>query len=272
MSDYDEYREPEPEERPRDTQVDAAIMAVFKIFENEPSRVFYSTQIETILERTYFHWITNKALSELAAAGKVQKVSSVVVGNRVNFYSHTKNRYWRRDANKLQTLLEKIFDPDFTRAIGQHAELQCDSLLARSGFMPERQKNINAWNGITWTRTKHNLDRIVTKDDIAYGVEIKNTQNYIPKAELEIKLDLCRDLRLVPLFIMRFAPKSYMHQINQRRGFGLLYEKQIYPLGHSQLLREVQQELGLKVQAPFELEQGFGERLSSWHEKTKHKR
>lgn len=272
MSDYDDYYEPEleePDERPRDVEIDKAADDIWKIFEGDPSRVFYSTQIETSLERTHFHWITNKALVEMAAERRVQKATYEVMGNQVNFYSHTKNRYWRRDANALQKLLQRIFDPDFTQAVGQSAELLFDSFFAKNGFMRTKEKDIREWQGRIWTRTKHNLDRIVVRDGVAYGVEIKNTQNYIPKGEFEIKLDMCRELGLKPLFVMRYAPKSYMNQLYRRGGFGLLYERQIYPLGQTALLREVQQKLGLKVQAPMELEQGHGDRLAGWHEKTK---
>jgi len=43
-------------------------------------------------------------------------------------------------------------------------------------------KDVNKWNGREWAATQHNLDRVVVKDSIAYGVEIKNTQNYISMA------------------------------------------------------------------------------------------
>jgi hypothetical protein len=39
-----------------------------------------------------------------------------------------------------------------------------------------------------------------------YGVEIKNTPDYIPRAELHIKLAMCGHLGLVPLFVVRMAP------------------------------------------------------------------
>jgi hypothetical protein len=67
-------------ERPRDEAIDAAAPRILQIFDAAPSRVFYSTQIETQLERDIFHWITNKALLELANAGKIQRMPAVVQG------------------------------------------------------------------------------------------------------------------------------------------------------------------------------------------------
>jgi hypothetical protein len=141
-----------------------------------------------------------------------------------------------------------------------------DAALGRNGFKAEAS-NTNSWNGKTWKESNHNLDRIVTRDGIAYGVEIKNTQNYIPRIELQIKLRICHYLGLIPLFIMRFAPKSYMHEINQAGGFGLLFEEQIYPWGHNALLAEVRERLGLKVSCPRDVKEGDMLRLVKWHSK-----
>ncbi len=259
------------QERPRDEAIDAAAPRILQIFEAAPSRVFYSTQIETQLERDVFHWITNKALLELGNAGKIQRMPAVVQGKTVNFYAHPKYRYWKREQKQLLALLERIFDSEFTQAVGRHAEMMFDSALSRHGFMI-KGKDVNSWNGATWTETNHNLDRIVVRDGIAYGIEIKNTQNYIQRPELDLKLDLCKHLGLVPLFIMRFAPKSYMHRIAKNyRGFGLLYEEQIYPFGHNTLLAEVRETIGLKVQSPRDIKDGDMQRLANWHNKRAEK-
>ncbi len=67
MNEYghDEHYEAE-EERPRDPAIDAAITRVCALFDDSPLRLFYSTQIETTIEREFFHWITGKALLGLA--------------------------------------------------------------------------------------------------------------------------------------------------------------------------------------------------------------
>jgi len=142
-----------------------------------------------------------------------------------------------------------------------------DSALARAGFMPAPEKNVSEWNGVKWTETKHNLDRIVTKDGISYGVEIKNTQNYIPRGELRLKIELCHHLGLRPLFIMRFAPKSYIEEVRRAGGFTLLFEHQMYPLSHIKLMREVRSTLNLKIDCPSDVQSGHIQRLLNWHNK-----
>ena len=139
-----------------------------------------------------------------------------------------------------------------------------DAALGRNGFRAE-STNSNSWRDRRWESTNHNLDRIVTRDEVAYGVEVKNTQNYIPRSELQIKLQLYHHLGVTPLFIMRYAPKSYMYEIHRAHGFGVLFEEQIYPFGHGALVTEVRQRLGLKVQSPRDVKEGDMLRLMKWH-------
>jgi len=222
---------------PRDPKVDQAIDRLRRFFDASPQRVFYSTQIETSFEREFFHWIVGKALLELGNSREITRIPVNVANQKINFYANRKHRYLRRELKTMCELLSRIFDPEFAYAIGRHGELMFDAALGRFGFRAEA-KDTTSWNGRTWRETNHNLDRIITRDGIAYGVEIKNTQNYISRYELLTKLSLCRHLGLIPLFIMRFAPKSYMYEIYKNGGFGLLFEEQIYPWGHTALLNE----------------------------------
>ncbi len=262
MHDY-EYEE-EPERRRRDPAIDEAIARLLSFFDNSPRRLFYSTQIETFLERDFFHWITGKALLELAQGRQIQRAPFVVQEKTVHFYAHVQHRYWKREQREIATLLERIFHPDFTHAIGRHGELMFDAALGRHGFRAEA-KNTRTWKDLTWTKTDHNLDRIITRDSQEYGVEVKNTQNYIPREELSTKIELCKHLRVTPLFIMRFAPKSYVHEVQQSGGFTLLFEEQMYPFGHNTLLMEVREKLGLKIHSPSEVQDGHMQRFLNWH-------
>jgi len=263
--DEDAYAE-EEEQRPRDVAIDAATARVRTFFAQSPHRLFYSTQIETSLEREFFHWITGKALLELSSAGEVTRIPEIVQENLVNFYAHPSHRYFRRELTTMKGLLTRIFDPEFARAVGLHGELMFDAALGRHGFRAEA-RSANSWQGNVWTKTGHNLDRIVTRDQRGYGVEVKNTQGYISRDELQTKLDLSNHLGLTPLFIMRFAPKSYIHDINQRGGFALLFEDQMYPFGHAALVAEVQKTLGLKILSPRDVKDGDMQRLLNWHDR-----
>jgi hypothetical protein len=267
VDEYDEIANHFTEDtRPRDPKIDQAAERLRAFFDDSPQRLFYSTQIETVFERDFFHWITGRALLEMGNANEITRISEIVQGQRVNFYANRKHRYVRRELKTMLNILSRLFDSEFAHAIGRHGELMFDAALGRIGFRAEA-KNVNAWNNQTWRETNHNLDRIITRDGLAYGVEIKNTQNYISRDELRVKIAICCHLELIPLFIMRFAPKSYMFEIINSGGFGLLFEEQIYPWAHSALLKEARERLLLKVQCPRDVKEGDMQRLLNWHTK-----
>ncbi len=266
MTAYEDPPEDE-DERPRDPVLDQAIERLRSFFAATPARLFYSTQIETTLEREFFHWIVGRGLLELGNAAELMRRTTALQGQSINFYANRKHRYFERELKTMLALLARIYDPEFTQAIGRHGELMFDAALGRYGFRAEAT-NTRTWKSNTWIATNHNLDRIVTRDGVAYGVEIKNTQNYISRDELRTKLNLCKYLGLRPLFIMRFAPKSYMYDIHQSGGFGLLFEEQMYPWGHASLLKEVRETFGLKVSSQKDVKEGDMQRFLRWHTRS----
>ncbi|HZQ75408.1 MAG TPA: hypothetical protein VFB08_21040 [Burkholderiales bacterium] len=264
MIDHEEPSDDWEEDRPRDPVLDRAIARLRSFFSQAPTRLFYSTQIETALERDFFHWIVGRGLLELGNAAELTRRTMPLQGQSINFYASRKHRYFERQLKTMLALLARIYDPEFTHAIGRQGELMFDAALGRYGFRAEAS-NTKSWGGKTWMKTNHNLDRIVIRDGVAYGVEIKNTQNYISREELRTKIELCRHLGVKPLFIMRFAPKSYMFEIFKSGGFGLLFEEQMYPLGHTELLKQVRETFGLKVSSPKDVKDGDMQRLLKWH-------
>lgn len=265
MSD-DFYEDQQQYKKSRDPILDVAMAGLQQLFARSPEKLFYSTQIQTSFEREFFHWIIGRGLLELAQANAVKKRTTEIEGKPVNFYAHKGHRYVEREHKIMVDLIQRIFDPEFTHAIGRHGELMFDAALGRAGFRAEARE-ANSWGGITWVHSNHNLDRIYTRDGLAYGAEIKNTQNYISRDELRTKIQIAKHLGVIPLFIMRFAPKSYIFEVVQAGGFVLLFEEQIYPWGHSTLLREVRKTLGLKVGSPRDVKDGDIQRLEKWHAK-----
>ncbi len=51
--------------RARDPLVDRARFRIRELVMARPGRVFYSRQLEVMLEREFFHWITNRAVREM---------------------------------------------------------------------------------------------------------------------------------------------------------------------------------------------------------------
>jgi hypothetical protein len=68
-------------EWPRDPRLDPAKAEVMRLFDENPSSVFYGRQIEVIVEKRYFHWITHKALRELTKEGLILTELRITSGN-----------------------------------------------------------------------------------------------------------------------------------------------------------------------------------------------
>jgi len=91
---------------------------------------------------------------------------------------------------------------------------------------------------------------------------------YIPHPELRIKLDVCDHLDLTPLFIMRFAPKSYVEETRNRGGFAILFKYQLLPHGSQATARRLRERLRLPVDCPVRVQDGTIIRFLNWHLKS----
>ena len=142
-----------------------------------------------------------------------------------------------------------------------------DAALASVGFLPTARK-VRTYAGRVWAATEHDLDRVFERDGVAYGAEIKNTLKYIPRDELTVKLRMCKYLGLRPLFIVRMAAKSYIHEVRLEGGFTLVFKFQLYPFGQKPFADTVREALRLPVDCPARIADGTVQRFLKWHLKT----
>jgi len=263
-----DYQEPEEEERPRDPVVDEAKDELRKFFESEPTELFYQRQLQVMFEATYFHWITARALSELAAEGHIASdVEPLPPTGRITFYRAKGHRYWRTHAKEIIELVTQFSAQPFTEGLGAQGELLFEAALAGAEFKPTARK-VRSYGGKTWMETGHDLDRVFERDGIAYGAEIKNTLPYIPRDELDAKLKMCKFLGLRPLFIVRMAPKNYINDVRLEGGFTLVFKYQLYPFGQKAFADTVKKRLRISVDCPARIADGTVQRLLNWHLKS----
>ncbi len=253
------------EEYPRDKYVDDAKVDLLKFFNEKKIETFYLKQILLFFEKKYYHWITAKAVSELVEEGQLKENRiSFGKGRELRFIFHKRNRYYKRQSEQKAIIVEEFSEPNITKAVGEQADVLFSLALSKKGFKIEGE-DVNEFKGKKWTKTNHNLDLIFSNDNIEYGTEIKNKLEYIGKKELDIKLDICDYLSIRPLFIMRFAPKSYIDEIRNRGGFTLIFETQIYPLGQEDLVDKIKRDLNLPVMCSKAIPEGIINRFMKWH-------
>lgn len=268
---YDEYPEEEYEER--DYKIDEAKEELKEFFTEHKEEVFYLKQIQVIFEKKFFHWITASVINELTIDGILRNektpLSEEMEEIRVRFMFNKSLRYYKRKIEKSLEIIREYSNPDISIASGRLAEI-----LFLNGFLKRNFKfqgeNINKYKGKEWTETEHNLDFIIEKDNIVYGCEVKNKFEYIDGDELDIKVDICEELEIKPLIVMRDSPKSYNYErIIQRGGFALLYKYKIFPLDQKKLVKKIKKYLNLPVVCYRAIPQGDIERFIKWHEKRK---
>ena len=259
----EEYQQKEPDQYFIDAQADIRLL-----FENNKDSVFYLRQLQVKFEKKYFHWVTNNALEGLVKIGYLKNIRiDKQEGTSTRYFIHKSNRYPKRSVQKIEEVVNEYSQDHITRSCGHRAEDLFCKALALHGFMPIAMK-VNEYKGIKWTKTGHDLDYIFVKDEIEYGCEIKNTLGYIDKDELDLKLEMCSFLKIKPLFIMRYAPKTYNKKIiDEYGGYALLFKTQIYELSQEDLVNRIIETTGLPVICTSGIPDGFIDKLKNWHNK-----
>ncbi|MGH9049514.1 MAG: hypothetical protein ACRDY4_07295 [Acidimicrobiia bacterium] len=259
--------DPEPQGGEGDPRQHAAVAELERLFDVHRERVFFSRQLEVRYEAEWFHWVTNRALRELVAREAIRnEVRPLATGGSVTLMWHRSYRYYRREASRLMSLVEEYADPNIGAALGLHGESMVLEGFARKQFVMHG-KNTRSFSGRTWARTGHDLDFIFERDRVGYGVEVKNTLGYMDHEELQIKIELCQELGVSPVFAVRMLPKSWTKEVIDAGGFALILKYQLYPWAHRELAKRVRDVLELPVDAPRALQDGTMERFLRWHER-----
>ncbi len=253
-----ETRAPDPVEQQAEGE-----LRVF--FESRPEQVFFSRQIEIAHEDRFFHWITNRALRSLIEQGLLAtEEHRLNFGGRVKLIWMRAYRYYKRRAAQVVQLVGEYSHPSISEGLGRQGEVMVLEALARNGFSI-LGRNAIEYGGRRWAETGHDLDIIVEKDGLGYGVEVKNTLQYISQDDYRKKKEICGALGLRPLFAVRMMPKTWIHELRLAGGYSMILKNQLYPWGQKELARRVAEELGLPVVCAGAIEQGTLERFLAWH-------
>jgi hypothetical protein len=68
--------------------------------------------------------------------------------------------------------------------------------------------------------------------------------------EFVIKIALCEEIGIRPVFVARMLPKSWVKELIDAGGFALILKYQLYPWAFRGLAQRVRGELGLPVDTP----------------------
>ncbi|HEU0038094.1 MAG TPA: hypothetical protein VFR76_02355, partial [Verrucomicrobiae bacterium] len=149
-----------------------------------------------------------RAIRDLEGSGKIlTEWRQLKTGGTIKLLWRKTFRYHRREAAEVVKLVEAYADPNIGSALGLHGELMVLEGFAKCQFVT-KGRNSNEFGGKKWTRTEHDLDFIFERDGRAYGVEVKNMLGYMDYDEFKLKIELCRELGIVPVFAARIVAES----------------------------------------------------------------
>ena len=196
--------------------------------------VFYKKQIQVLFEEKYPHEVTGRAVKELTEDGFL-KLDRRTMKNEspIDFISRANVRYFSRQIKDKLKIVDAFSEYEVNNGVGKHAEDLFRHMFEENQF-EIAGRHINEFRGKKWC-TKKNLDYIVQKDEITYGVEIKNTFDYMPNHEFNEKLAMCEYLGLLPLFPIRCPSPQHYKLMREAGGLALKFKTRVFPQGNQDL-------------------------------------
>jgi len=211
-----------------------------------PDSVYHITQLEVLFEDRHFHKLTYRALQELRRREFLRSTEVATEADNFILVSRSGVRYVKRKEKAHLELAREYSSQVISKATGDYAETLALSGL-RELHLTLVDRNARNYQGKTWTESDHDLDFIMEKEGIGYGIEVKNTLDYMPPTEFATKLKMCRYLGLRPLFIVRIRDKLQWDQTKKAGGLIYMFKTKVFPPGQDALIRRIWEQMRLPV-------------------------
>jgi hypothetical protein len=233
-----------------------------------PDSPYYRKQIEILFENKYQHWVTDRAVTALIQEGFLHEQTRLTPEFELSFIYRYNLRRIAMAIRERTEITRRYSDISVSRATGDQAEFWALYLFKSNSFSIVG-RHAREYQGIVWTKTEHDLDFIIEKDGIAYGVEVKNKFPYLDDDLYDKKLDICIHLRLRPLFFFRIASYLQIEKAKKQDGKVIIFKSKIFPPGNEQLVREIWNKMRLPVSIWKDVPQPITQSLITYHDHVK---
>jgi len=219
MPDFFDYDYFEPEER--DEYAEDAMSAIEEIIATQ--RVVTDRELKARLEDKFFPWVTGRALSSMVESGQVLKIG--YPGRRKRNVAKDFYTLPDFDYNDIRGELEdkrQVSAEVNAMLTGQApATFFAEDLFERAfnslGFtIIDRDASEYKGRKVSAVRGKEppNLDFIVERDKLVYGVDVKNWIRYEfdTRDEVIFKVGLALQLHITPFMIARYVDKDTIYK------------------------------------------------------------
>jgi len=226
-------------------------------------KVVTEREIKVRLEKKFFPWITGRTLKAMERADIIRRVGYTGRRSRAKriprwFFIPSEAKYEdvvgiiekkRRISIGINAILTAH------APAGYHAEDLFGEAFESLGFNIHG-RDMSRFRGRT-VRGKRgkqlpNLDFIIEKDKITYGVDIKNwiKYEYETRRVVQSKVNLATQLGIVPFIVARYIDKGTFYiDIVRRGGICYYYESLLVPISYESIAREAHDVLGYPVLA-----------------------
>ena len=233
--------------------------------------LFYKKQIQVIFENYYPHDVAGKAVNALIADGFLkEELRKIGIKKAITiiFVFNKSRRYVSTEIKERSNIVERFSDDEMNDGCGKYAESLFNHMFEKNGFTISA-RNANSFAGKRWRKSRKDLDFIIEKDGIGYGVEVKNTFDYIPQYEFEEKIEICNYLGLLPLFPVRFASPQQYQMMKKSNGITLSFKTRIFPPGNRKLVTDIWNHFRLPVNIWYDILQPIENGFLNFHNRNK---
>lgn len=226
---------------------------------------FHKRNLQVLFEDDYPHDITLKAVQALIQEGFLKLRPMPIDSMEAHFLHRYNLRYVIRLMKHPADLIRQYSDYRISKATGDYAEMLFGFMFRLNGFKIVA-RNVSEYDGTKWIKTqKYDLDFIVERDGITYGVEIKNTFDYMPPKEFQAKLEICKRFDIVPLFPLRCPSAPQFEAMHNIGGLALKFKSRIFPPGQEQLVHDIWNFMRLPVNVWKEILPPIEKRFINFH-------
>jgi len=209
--------------------------------------VFYKKQIQVIFEDQYPHDITGKAVNELIYENFLKPEPRTFEKNMKTIFVSRRNlRYTALKIREKIHIMERYSDDELNDGVGKYAEMLFGHMFEKNQFQIIG-RNTNTFRGRTWHKSGKDLDFIIERDGISYGVEIKNRFDYMRHYEFQDKLEMCQFLGLLPVFPLRCPSPQQYELMKGAGGLALKFKSRVFPPGNQKLVTDIWNHFRLPV-------------------------
>jgi hypothetical protein len=231
----------EDEKVQKDPRVEEAKVAIRE--EIAKQRVVTDREIKVRLETRFFPWVTGRGMMQLLESEEVEKHG--YAGRRRTGGGMTEKYYSLKDVSydEIRDLIQLKREVSGgivailtgEAAAGAHAEDLFDEVFETLGFKIHG-RDVSKFNGKEIKgevgKEPGNLDFVVERDNVVYGVDVKNWIRYEADTREEVrrKVRFALELGTQPFIIARYLDQDTIYtEINAKGGIAYRYVRLLVP-------------------------------------------